>query len=315
MTAHESNDNTTTWAHYAAEGFELELEEELQGSSNQEILARYGRLLLTRGPHYEPAWAQNTWIEPEEVPVQSISDAARKLRARGPKWTAYAFHHYRRTALISEQLPKLREERYAFLSPLPPKKPGHWTLIDSHRMLVSTRTTSPLPHGEIHFQEDKSAPSRAYLKLWELFTLHGVRPPKPSETCLDLGACPGGWTWVLARLGCAVTAVDRSPLAPSVAKLKNVSFQKGNAFTLAPDSIGKIDWLFSDIICEPAKSFQLIEKWISSGLVRNLVCTIKFKGKTDHEITRRLKAIPGSKIKHLFHNKHELTWWRTDSDF
>lgn len=315
MTSLDSNDKTKTWAHYAAEGFELELEEELRTSSRQEILARYGRLFLTRGPAYDLAWAQNTWIEPEEVPIQSITDAARKLRARGLKWTAYSFQLYRRTALISEKLPKLREERYAFLAPLPQKKPGHWTLLDPNHMLVCTETTSPLPHGEIHFQENKSAPSRAYLKLWELFTLHGVRPPRPDETCLDLGASPGGWTWVLAQLGCTVKAVDRSPLALSIAKMKNVSFQKGNAFTLDPRSIGRIDWLFSDVICAPEKSFQLIQKWIDSGLVRNLVCTIKFKGKTDHEITRRLRAIPGAKIKHLFHNKHELTWWRTDSNF
>jgi integrase len=46
-------------------------------------------------------------------------------------------------------------------------------------------------------------PSRAYLKLWELFTLIGEHP-RPGELCLDLGSSPGGWTWVLQRLGARV---------------------------------------------------------------------------------------------------------------
>ncbi len=308
----DSND-IQIWAHFAPEGFEAELEEELRSSSRQEILARYGRLFLAQGPAFDPAWAQTTWIEPEEVPIQSINDAARQLRSRALRWIPYAFQLYRRTELIREKLPKVREEKLHFLAPLPDRRMGHWTLIDANRLLVSTRTTTPLPHGEIHFHEDKTAPSRAYLKLWELFTAHGVRPPQPGESCLDLGASPGGWTWVLAHLGCSVKAVDRSPLAPAVGRLKNVSFTKGNAFTLAPSSVGRIDWLFSDVICTPEKSYQLIDKWLSSGLVRNIVCTIKFKGKTDHEIIQRLRAIPGAKIKHMFHNKHELTWWRIDS--
>ena len=29
---------------------------------------------------------------------------------------------------------------------------------------------------------------------------------------------------------------------------------------------------------------------------------------TDHESARRFAAIPGSQLRHLFHNKHELTW-------
>jgi 23S rRNA (cytidine2498-2'-O)-methyltransferase len=38
------------------------------------------------------------------------------------------------------------------------------------------------------------------------------------------------------------------------------------------------------------------------------VCTLKFQGPTDHETARRFAAIPGSRLMHLHHNKHELTW-------
>jgi 23S rRNA (cytidine2498-2'-O)-methyltransferase len=38
------------------------------------------------------------------------------------------------------------------------------------------------------------------------------------------------------------------------------------------------------------------------------VITVKFQGATDHETARRFGAIPGAQLRHLFHNKHELTW-------
>ena len=49
--------------------------------------------------------------------------------------------------------------------------------------------------------EDKEGPpNRAYLKLWEAL-VRLRRWPGPGERCLDLGASPGGWTYVLAKLG------------------------------------------------------------------------------------------------------------------
>jgi 23S rRNA (cytidine2498-2'-O)-methyltransferase len=41
-----------------------------------------------------------------------------------------------------------------------------------------------------------------------------------------------------------------------------------------------------------------------------LIFTIKLQGATDHDVTRRFAAIPGSRLLHLHHNKHELTWIR-----
>jgi 23S rRNA (cytidine2498-2'-O)-methyltransferase len=38
------------------------------------------------------------------------------------------------------------------------------------------------------------------------------------------------------------------------------------------------------------------------------VCTIKFQGATDHDAAAAFAAIPGGRVMHLFHNKHELTF-------
>jgi len=52
----------------------------------------------------------------------------------------------------------------------------------------------------------------------------------------------------------------------------------------------------------------LVERWLAAGTCRRFVCTIKFQGETDHATAARFAAIPGSQLRHLFHNKHELTW-------
>ncbi len=48
-------------------------------------------------------------------------------------------------------------------------------------------------------------------------------------------------------------------------------------------------------------------RWLDSGRVRNLVCTIKFQGATDHDAAARFAALPDARVFHLDQNKHELT--------
>nr|MDP9196734.1 hypothetical protein [Pseudomonadota bacterium] len=75
-----------------------------------------------------------------------------------------------------------------------------------------------------------------------------------------------------------------------------------------PEDVGPVDWFCSDVICYPERLLRLVQTWRDSGLVRNFVCTIKFQGPTDHATARAFAAIPGSRLMHLHHNKHELTW-------
>jgi len=72
-----------------------------------------------------------------------------------------------------------------------------------------------------------------------------------------------------------------------------------------------LDWFCSDVVCYPAKLWTWLEPWIASGTVKNFVVTVKFQGKeTDWETLDRFAAVPGSRLVHLHHNKHELTWMK-----
>jgi 23S rRNA (cytidine2498-2'-O)-methyltransferase len=113
-------------------------------------------------------------------------------------------------------------------------------------------------------------------------------------------------------MGAQVISVDRAPLAAEIARLPGIEHRQESAFALDPCTVGTVDWLFSDVVCYPTRLLALVERWLKAGTCRNFVCTIKFQGPTDHEAAHRFAAIAGSQLRHLFHNKHELTWSKID---
>lgn len=293
----------------AAEGFQAELEEELRRAGKR-IGAWHGRLALSPDPPGPAAWALDVWTAPREIAAPSVKAASDALRAIQRNWAGYLPLHHRRGALITERLPPVKARPLAFPEPAPSSHLGAWTLLATERLLASPTKSSPFVNGEVAFVEDREGPpSRAYLKLWEALTRLG-RHPAPGERCLDLGASPGGWTWALAKLGALVEAVDKAPLDPGVAAMPGVTMRAESAFGLDPAKEAPVDWLFSDVICYPARLLALVRRWIAAGKARNLVCTIKFQGATDHAIAAEFAAIEGATLFHGHHNKHELMFAR-----
>ena len=184
---------------------------------------------------------------------------------------------------------------------------GSWTLLAPDVLLAAGRCSSPFPNGEIRLEEHREGPpSRAYLKLWEALVRLG-RWPGAGEHCLDLGASPGGWTWLLAQGRATVTAVDKAPLDPAVAALAGVTWRGESAFGLDPLSVPEVDWWCADIACYPERLLGLVQRWRDSGRVGTFVFTVKFQGAVDHALVGRFAGLPGARLFHLHHNKHELT--------
>lgn len=294
-------------AYLAPIGFEKDLEAELL-LRGVRVLEKFDRLYLTEGSARDIVFAQDTWEEVELVEFTSISDGATKLKEIGTRFQHFPLKNIRRGELVLEKLPRARIKKYDFLETIPQSPLSAFSLLSENKALVAKRTQSVLPFGEINFNEDKeNPPSRAYLKLWELFTLYGYMPKK-GEAVMDLGACPGGWTWVLASMGCDVLSIDKAPLDPKIMAMSEVKFLQESAFGLRPQHVGAKSWLFSDIICYPHKLLELVNRWQESGLVANYACTIKFQSETDFETMFKFMEIPGSRVIHLSCNKHEVTW-------
>ena len=93
------------------------------------------------------------------------------------------------------QLPSVSAKPVPIGGVVPDAPLGSWTLLEPDLMLAAGDCSSPFPNGEARLVEDREGPpSRAYLKLYEAF-VRLRRWPRAGETCLDLGASPGGWTW------------------------------------------------------------------------------------------------------------------------
>lgn len=282
--------------------------------------ARYGQLL-----YYEdfpdlkgvyPYWARTVMLEPFFLNFKTIGEAANNLKEIQRNWAPYQYTCFRRAQLIQEKLPYINLKDRKFPVKIPQSPIGLYTLIDENNLIASAKTTSYLPAGSLPFIEDhENPPSRAYLKIQESLTmanlLNGTPLPDSNSRCFEAGACPGGWTWVLTNLGAQVYAVDRAELAPELMSNPLVKFQAHDAFTLKPEEIGPIDWLFSDVICYPERLFEWINMWLKYNPNLNMICTIKMQGSINWPLIQQFADIPGSKIVHLNYNKHELTWIHT----
>ena len=85
---------------------------------------------------------------------------------------------------------------------------------------------------------------------------------------------------------------------------------QGNAFTYQPPH--PVDWLLCDVICEPARTVELVDRWITHGWCRAVVATVKFKGSDSYGLlapaVERLARHGWRhlRVKHLFRHHNEV---------
>lgn len=279
-------------------------------SKNFRYLNKFSNLLLSTEAAIEHL-SLNTWLNPQLIRFKSISDAAKKLKSIQKNWIHVPNVNFRKAQLISDQLAPIKAKVISLAKPIPDSPIGHWTLISDDTMIAASACTSKVPNGIYNFEENKEPPSRAYLKLWELFKRIGFIP-NPESTCLDLGASPGGWSWVLSNLTNEVISIDKSPLI-NLDK-KNIRFVKHDILkTDWHKFIDKIDWIFCDAALDPDKIIPIIDRIIKDYPKISFVCTLKQKGCTLTKETNRLLYCRNSKVISLYNNKHEFTWYRINS--
>ena len=267
-------------------------------------------LVFSKQKKTDVCFAQDIWLEPQIISFQSISEAVKILRQAGKFWYLHPISHVRRSRLIEEQLRQYSQLNRSF--PIVEEIPelGAFSLLDQNTLVFSAKRLRKWPQGACYFIEDKvNPPNRAYLKLWEALTLLG-HYPKAGDTALDLGASPGGWTYVMHSLGAKVTAVDKAELDPKIAKLPDVTCLQQSAFAIEPASLEQsYDWVLSDVACYPERAYALIMKWIASGKAKNMIFTIKLQGEIDLVTMKKFQEIPDSYVTNMFYNKHEATFF------
>jgi 23S rRNA (cytidine2498-2'-O)-methyltransferase len=256
-------------------------------------------------------WVLDTWVA-EELQFVSISDATAKLRKINPKWSYVGGVNFRRGKLIADGL-RVREPSPIGMSEISARRPwlgGVFTLGDQNMLYYGNSSDKGIfAGGKIAIVEDRTGPpSRAYLKLCEVLQLTS-RSITQADSVLDLGATPGGWSFVAATLGARVEMVDRSPPdAGLLRRFPHIRFHKGDGLNPPPELLRSASVILSDMACEPAKLLISVLQWLKESSIQLMVCTLKFHGKSDKALIRQFANIEGSRIYHLSHNGHELTW-------
>lgn len=186
---------------------------------------------------------------------------------------------------------------------------AYWSCCSSSEVQQVRAALSRFPAGLPPIASDLQAPARAFAKLVEAQQRLG-RAIQRGETCVDLGASPGGWTWVAVQQGASVTAIDRSPLRADLMRHAKVEFVKGDAFAYEPPQ--PVDWLLCDVAAFPQRTLELLAQWLGRRWCRNFVVTTKFRGQEGYELLPAYKQLLRDsgyefQLRRLNANKNEMT--------
>ena len=201
----------------------------------------------------------------------------------------------------------------------------HFVFSDSRECTIAfsfpkNRHSQPLGISRLKFPND--APSRSTLKLEEAIQLF-ITPAQQSlclqkgMTAVDLGACPGGWTYQLVSRGIHVEAVDNGAMADTLMATGLVNYQAADGFKYQPLD-GHVDWLVCDMIEKPERVADLMTHWLCDRKATSTIFNLKLPMKqrfqtvvglianiTDTLNERQIKH--QCRAKHLYHDRDEIT--------
>ncbi|NRA59649.1 MAG: 23S rRNA (cytidine(2498)-2'-O)-methyltransferase RlmM [Psychrobium sp.] len=205
------------------------------------------------------------------------------------------------------------------------KKPVlHLMLLDSSQGFIGysyPKNNSPFFMGIARLKFPSDAPSRSTLKLEEailLFLPKGIIEKRMHSgmKAVDLGACPGGWTYQLVRRGLFVKAVDNGPMAQSLMDTGQVTHLMADGFKYQPERT--VDWMICDMVEKPMKVADLMGDWLVNQWCRATIFNLKLPMKKRHlEVQKCLEHIQARlrkagmryelQCKHLYHDREEVT--------
>lgn len=193
-------------------------------------------------------------------------------------------------------------------------------LAGNHAMLASSETkdSSPWPLGVPRLRAHADAPSRSALKLEEALMMLLTEKEraefiKPGMNAADLGAAPGGWSWVLARLHVRVLAVDNGPMAQTAMDMPIIEHIRADGFRWQPPK--PMDWLVCDMVESPRKVADRMATWFREGWCQHAIFNLKLPMKKRWDETRdclqHFTDHAGRPLtvraKQLYHDREEIT--------
>jgi 23S rRNA (cytidine2498-2'-O)-methyltransferase len=129
----------------------------------------------------------------------------------------------------------------------------------------------------------------------------------------DLGAAPGGWTWVLVRQGLRVIAIDNGPLRPHVLESGRVEHLRADGFAWQPPQ--PLDWMVCDMVEQPRRVAERMATWVREGWCRQTIFNLKLPMKKRWQETQLCLQLFAEqagrpmmvRARQLFHDREEIT--------
>jgi 23S rRNA (cytidine2498-2'-O)-methyltransferase len=313
-----------SWLWTCRAGFEAHLFEELTRAHAVPEVLGAGLVSSAKRPPVDPAFARTGFCVraraegPLDAAVASLAGRLARagpvtLRAwsadteegRGLSATARALEAALRAA---PQVQHRDDGLVSFAEVAVVGSPASWTAV--YGTVLRHEAVSWSPGGRQRMHRTGDAPSRAGLKLEEAWTLLGLWP-SPGETCVDLGAAPGGWTARALDRGAQVVAVDRAALAPELETNPRLRHVRQSAFSYRPEE--PVDWLLCDMAWRPLEVAALLARWGRAGWALHLVANLKLPMRDKVETLERARRVleeggwKALRMRQLYHDRDEVT--------
>ena len=313
-----------SWLWTCRVGFETHPFEELARTKSLPEVLGQGLVSSAHRPPRDPAFARTGFLVraradgPLEAAVQAL---APRLSRMGPLtlrvWSADSEEGQKllpaaealEAALKAEGGVQHRDtQTEPFAEVLLVGTPSAWTAVYGTVRREEAVSWSPAGRARMHRTGD--APSRAGLKLEEAWAWLGLWPAA-GETCVDLGAAPGGWTARALHHGARVVAVDRAALAPELERNPRLRHLRESAFAYVPEE--PVDWLLCDMAWRPLEVAALLARWGKEGWAVHLVANLKLpmRDKVPTLQTARGLLEAGDwkavRMRQLYHDRDEVT--------
>lgn len=241
------------------------------------------------------------------------TDAGRELSKFCRKFTVPLRQTLRKVGVLAKDPLDSQAELFVFF-------------VDNQTCFVGfafSHNCSPLPLGILRLKASSAAPSRSSLKLAEAFRVFIPQIKHSQRLCsgmnaVDLGACPGGWTYELVKRGMFVQAVDNGAMAEGLLASGQVEHFATDGFNYEPKK-KNVYWLVCDMVEQPQRVAVLMADWVGREWCTEAMCNLKLPMKRRYESVRDCLELIRERIrehgcrkfsvraKHLYHNREEIT--------
>jgi 23S rRNA (cytidine2498-2'-O)-methyltransferase len=197
----------------------------------------------------------------------------------------------------------------------------HVCFVDGDHALLARadpQDSAPWLLGIPRLRMHAEAPSRSALKLEEALVVlldrdERERLLQPGMRAADLGAAPGGWSWVLARNGLRVTAIDNGPLQPQLLDSGRVEHLRADGFSWQPPQ--PLTWMVCDMVEQPARVAARMATWMREGWCRHAIFNLKLPMKKRwletqvalNAFIEQARQPLDLRARQLYHDREEIT--------